>query len=124
MTTNIYDLHRAAFANVSAYVVTLDGKRVATVAIKFPRDGNRLWAYVHFIGLRMVRCYANGGGYDKCSAAVESAAETLHYSPGDETTYLNEVEALARFKAAIAGNDGQEWTRRLTDAGFCVFQAV
>lgn len=44
----IYDQHRAAFSNVSAYVITLDGEKVATIAIKFPRDGaGRLYAYVH-----------------------------------------------------------------------------
>lgn len=55
--TDIYDLHSKAFARVSAYVV-LDksGERVATVAFKFPADGaGRLYAYVHWIGVPMVR---------------------------------------------------------------------
>src|SRR4051812_8286161 len=75
---DIYDQHKAAFANVSAFVVLKDGERVATVAIKFPRDGaGRLYAYVHWIGLEMVRGSATGYGYDKRSAAVSSAAGKL-----------------------------------------------
>ena len=44
---NIYEQHEAAFGNVSAFVIAKDGKRVATIAFKFPRDGaGRLVAYV------------------------------------------------------------------------------
>lgn len=39
MTTNIYDQHKAAFANVSAYTIMKGGERVATIAFKFPRGG-------------------------------------------------------------------------------------
>src|SRR3546814_2190612 len=69
--TAIYDQHDKAFARVSAYVVTKDGAHVANVSIKFPADGaGRLYAYVHWIGLEMVRDHANGYGYDKRTAAV------------------------------------------------------
>lgn len=74
--SDIYDQHRAAFANVSAYVILRGGERVATIAFKFPRDGaGRLYAYVHWIGVPMVRGFAAGGGYDKRSAAVADAAQ-------------------------------------------------
>ena len=71
---DIYDQHDAAFARVSAFVICRDGERVATVALKFPADGaGRLHAYVHWLGLPMVRGFAGGYGYDKRSAAVIEA---------------------------------------------------
>lgn len=130
--TQIYKQHDAAFASVSAYVILKDAKRVATVAFKFPRDGaGRLYAYVHWLGTEMVRGYAGGYGYDKTSAAVESACRKLpelsreafadgvpHHSDAERANY-------GAFIAAITlGNDGQYWDRRLTDAGFTVLQAV
>ncbi|MDE2426686.1 MAG: hypothetical protein KGO96_12340 [Elusimicrobia bacterium] len=76
--TDIYDQHRAAFAQVEAYVILKDGQRVANIAFKFPRDGaGRLWAYVHWLGLSMVRGYASGCGYDKRTAACASAAKRM-----------------------------------------------
>ena len=73
--SSIYELHDKAFRHVSAYVILLNGERVATVAIKFPADGaGRLYAYVHWIGTPMVRGFAGGYGYDKRSAACADAA--------------------------------------------------
>ena len=81
--TNIYDLHTKAFSHVSAYVILKDGERVATIALKYPKDGaGRLYAYVHYIGLEMVRDYAGGYGYDKRSAAITRAtAKIKPYRP-------------------------------------------
>jgi hypothetical protein len=76
--TDIYEQHRKAFENVAAYVIAKDGEQVATVAFKYPRDGaGRLYAYVHWLGLPMVRGYANGMVYDKGSAAVCSASRNI-----------------------------------------------
>ena len=77
--TKIYEQHEAAFKYTAAYVVlNTDFQRVATIAFKFPKDGaGRLYAYVHWLGCEMVRGFAGGYGYDKTSAAVESAIEKL-----------------------------------------------
>lgn len=76
--TDIYDLHDKAFARVSAYVILRSGEKVATVAIKHPADGaGRLYAYVHWLGVPMVRGFAGGYGYDKRSAACADAAKRL-----------------------------------------------
>ena len=73
---DIYDQHKAAFPSVSAYVVLHNGERVATIAFKHPRDGSgRLYAYVHWLGVEMVRGFAGGYGYDKHSAACADAAQ-------------------------------------------------
>lgn len=129
-SANIYDQHRASFAQVSAFVVVHDGKRVATVALKYPRDGaGRLLAYVHWLGESMVRGYAGGYGYDKASAAIAHAADKLSISQGEwadgSKHYSEETLALhARFKETLARDDGYEWARRLQDAGFIVWGAV
>lgn len=122
--TSIYDQHSAAFARVSAYVVMDGAERVATVAFKFPQDGaGRLYAYVHWIGLEMVRGHANGYGYDKKSAAAYSAAGKLskeqpaHWTDRDRARF-------ADFQRKLMQDNGYDWARNLEDAGFVVLQAV
>ena len=116
--TSIYDQHDAAFANVSAFVILKGAERVATVAIKFPKDGaGRLYAYVHWIGTEMVRGMAGGYGYDKRTAAVSNAAEKLDVP-------VEHKSAHADFAVSLRDPDGRDWTRKLEDAGFTVLQAV
>lgn len=114
---NIYGQHDKAFANVSAFVITKGGDRVATIALKFPRDGaGRLYAYVHWLGEEMVRGFATGGGYDKRSAACSAAA--FRMPKGDSQG------ARLDFVAALRRDDGLDWSRQLERAGFTVLQAV
>lgn len=119
----IYKQHEAAFRDVSAFVITYGGERVATVAIKFPRDGaGRLYAYVHWLGVPMVRGFAGGGGYDKRTAACASAARKLpdHLPEG----YDAAAAVYRRFVDALARDGGRSWEDVLWDAGFRVLQAV
>lgn len=124
--TNIYKQHEAAFARVSAYVVTHDDKRVATIAFKFPADGaGRLYAYVHWLGLPMVRGFAGGYGYDKRRAACANAAKHMKAPQDDDlTTWERDKEAREAFTDAIAKDTGATWESQLRDAGFTVLQAV
>lgn len=99
--SNIYDQHSAAFASVNAYVVVKNGERVATIAFKHPRDGaGKLYAYVHWIGLQMVRGWASGGGYDKHSAAASVAVKQIPVVTGLDCNAF--VEALSH-------DDGKRW---------------
>lgn len=124
---DIYDQHAAAFAQVSAFVVMRDGEKVATVAFKFPRDGaGRLYAYVHWLGIHMVRAYAGGYGYDKRTAAAEYAARAMPtaakaYGPENDHPDVSLYDA---FRAALLLGDGYDWSRNLEKAGFTVLQAV
>ena len=119
--TNIYDQHRAAFNSVSAYVIMHDGDRVANVAIKYPRDGaGRLYAYVHWIGLEMVRGFAAGGGYDKRTAACACAARKLP----ENLPAGYESPCYRPFLDAMRKDGGLDWNTALTRAGFTVLQAV
>lgn len=116
--TKIYDQHNAAFSNVSAYVVLLNGEKVATIALKFPRDGaGRLYAYVHWLGCEMVRGYAGGYGYDKRTAAVQDAARKLHKEERSDAE-------LWQFLDALDNVGGAYFDRALEKAGFTVLQAV
>ena len=113
---NIYDQHKAAFPNVSAYVIARNGKKVATIAFKYPRDGaGRLYAYVHWLGVPMVRGFAGGYGYDKHSAAVASAVRKIS---------MDAPEPISAFVAALVTDDGPYWNNRLEAAGFQVWSAV
>jgi hypothetical protein len=130
--TRIYDQHDTAFKMLSAYVV-LDGKgdKVATIAIKFPRDGaGRLYAYVHWIGSEMVRGSATGYGYDKRSAACSVAAHNLPFpyqmSEPSKPNYISADSAPSydAFRYAMMKDDGRCWDNHLEAAGFRVLQAV
>lgn len=125
--TDIYDQHKAAFANVSAYVV-LNGsnERVATIAFKYPRDGaGRLYCYLHVFGTQMVRGFAGGGGYDKHSAAVLNAARKVPNDPGKAGHWtLEESQSFRALLKAISTNEAYSWSRELENAGFTVLQAV
>lgn len=126
--TNIYDLHDKAFALVSAYAVLKDGEHVASIKFKYPRDGSgRLWVYVHWIGVPMVRGYAGGYGYDKRTAALSSASRPLadlFNGPDYASGKPDILSAREKFLNAIAVNGGEYWDALLDRAGFDVIQVV
>lgn len=118
----IYNQHDAAFSHVAAYVVIdkRDGACVAKVAIKRSSSGLRTTAFVHWIGIPMVKGVANGGGYDKDSASVASAARRIP----DDITGRDEHGNRAAFIDAASLDGGKRWDDAVRDAGFSVFQAV
>ncbi|UGA46785.1 hypothetical protein HU230_0012380 [Bradyrhizobium quebecense] len=124
--TKIYDQHRAAFANVSAYVIlNKQGARVASVAFKYPRDGaGRLYAYVHIFGSEMVRGFAAGGGYDKHTAAVSSAVSRIKDGLDVNRWLASEVAEYDALRGALAKDGGHRWDGAAQAAGFTVLQAV
>lgn len=131
---DIYDQHDKAFGAVSAYVILWGGCKVATIAFKSPKDGaGRLWAYVHWLGLPMVRGCASGYGYDKFSAAVSDAAKRLSVvAAKDRTEELGPprsegadwLDGYEPFHTALADDNGPRWLSRLEQAGFDVLRAV
>ena len=129
--SKIYDQHEAAFSRVSAFVITHKGDRVAAIAFKYPADGaGRLYAYVHWIGSEMVRGYANGGGYDKKSAACADAArKPILVTVVDQDHNVKRVPATVfgkqdAFWKALRIDGGHSWEAELRNAGFTVLQAV
>ena len=129
---DIYSQHSDHFSCVSAYVIMRGGQRIATVAMKFPSDGaGRLYAYVHFIGMEMVRGFAGGYGYDKRTAAVKDAFRKMdpnsYFAPdeanGDPQKKMRS-ECNRFCRAILKAKDGQDWEQSLHDAGYRVFSAV
>ncbi|WP_343698833.1 hypothetical protein [Caulobacter sp.] len=121
---NIYDQHASAFRSVSAFVVLDDqGERVATVALKFPKKGEgRLCAFVHILGLQMIKGWASGYGYDKRSAAVENAVSRIKISvEGLDPALARNITA---FRLAAAAMGSRDWVNTLEAQGFRVLQAV
>lgn len=119
--SKIYDQHDAAFAHVAAHVVLKDGKPVARIAFKLPRDGaGRLYAYVRWLGVEMVRGSATGNGYDKKSAACSSAA----HQHRDNLKEARPDASAQAFWAALEKDGGYSWETELCKAGFEVIQAV
>ena len=121
---DVYQMHRTAFASVSAYVVLKGGERVATVALK---HGNSVTAYVHWIGVEMAKDRAGGGGYDRASAAVGGAATRINMRDREDAHVDDDnrpVTDRGEFVHALRVGDGRDWTHRLTDAGFTVLQAI
>ena len=124
MANDIYDQHRAAFRNVSAYAILKDGKLVAKIAFKFPKDGaSKLWAYVHWLGVPMVRGYAGGYGYDKMTAACASAARHLAGFMGPEYGCDNS-DTFKQFARIMLEDGGHHWDDALRSCSFVVWQVV
>ena len=121
--TDIYEQHRAAFSQVSAYVITdSSGERQASIAFKFPKDGaGRLYCYFHLLGTAMVRGHANGYGYDKKSAAVVNALSKLKIADGCDPKVQKLMFVLQSQGKAM---DSGTWDNVLRNAGYNVLQAV
>lgn len=121
----IWDQHRAAFRGITAYVIVGPrGGKIATIALKTSASGDRVTAYLHVMGVEMVRAYAKGYGFDKHSAAIYSAAERLPDGDRLDPPRPEVTEAVRAIKAAATAYEGSEWERRIREAGFAVFQVI
>lgn len=107
-----------AFAGMASYAVLDSGRLAATVAVKY---GARLQAFVHWLGAPMVKGIASGGGYDKTSAAVASAAPKM--TPDPYATPERDARH-AEFIAALRSPDADSWASALQGAGFTVHQVL
>lgn len=117
MSADIYGKHAAAFNKVSAYVVT-DKKGALIARIAFKR-GLSVTCFLHIFGLKMTTGRANGGGYDRNSAAAYNAVMVI-----PNTGAFPEGKILKEFKTALKeGNGGSHWDKALVEAGFNVMQA-
>lgn len=117
-TQKIYDQFDAATAQVGAYAIFKGAEYVGRAVFKYPRDGSgRLYCYLQSWGAPMVRGYASGGGYDKQTAAFESAADQM-----TELAWVDShsLDHIAQFTEAATGPDGERWSRRLEVRGYIV----
>ena len=125
MTASIYDQHNAAFSNVEAFVVMSvndngEPVRVATVAFKRAASNLRTTCYFHIIDAKMAKGTANGGGYDKSSAAAHHAVKQISADGAHSDRY----QATVRDMQAAIRDEGRSWKDDLEAAGFKVWRAV
>lgn len=127
--TKIYDQHDKAFSQVSAYVLMKGKEQIGTIALKYPKDGaGRLYAYVHVHGLEMVRGFAGGYGYDKRSAAIQSALSNIVLAKKDE--YMTQDDAdrfnkpVIKLWKAMDNMSAGDWQRDIEKQGFKVLRAI
>lgn len=121
---NIYAKFNRAFSQVEAYAIFSGHRNVARIAFKFSRTGGRVTSYVHFWGSEMLSGTANGGGYDKRSAAAGQASCKLgqHLSVNEVVPEM--ADAFIAFHTALRRDDGRDFVRHLTDHGFTVAQVI
>lgn len=120
-------------ADDNAWAIFKGSEPVAKVFIRYggrsSPNGLTVRAFVHVLGLPMVRGISRGGGYDMKSAAVISACEHLPDSKpshipgiGDVLLCGNEAQAVTSLQAIK--DAGHTWDQQLTAMGFTVFQVV
>lgn len=115
--TKIYEQFDAAFKKINAYAVLKNGNHVANINIKYPNDGmGRIFAYVHILGLEMVRDFAGGCGYDKKDTAIKAAV-------GKINTNEKSNAAISAKEMQVALSQGN-WERELEKAGFTVIRVI
>lgn len=117
--STIYDTHANAFSNVASFVILKGTDLKAKISVKYPKDGaGRLTAYVHWLGVTMVKGTASGYGYDKLSAALFASLSNF---PSD--TVL-EGDFKAFYNAIASGSNNGTWREQLQKAGFTAIQAL
>lgn len=102
-----------AFSNVSAYIILHSGAAVGRVAFK---HGASVQCFAQVWGSNMERGKAGGGGYDRATAAAEQAFARM----GGKDASAHARPHIDAMQQAMAGPDGERWTKRLEDAGYTV----
>ncbi len=120
--TDIYTQYAQATKPISGYAI-MKG-RIFVAKVIFKRGNCRMTAYTHVLGLPMTRAYANGGGYDMASAAVQAAFAKVNNKGGDKNRdtdgYMKHVKKI---NAALR-DDGAHWDSALRVAGYEVHSVV
>ena len=99
--SKFWEQYDRAFGNaqVQGYALIKDGEPIGSVAIKYPKDGaGKLQVFVWIVDGKedaiTEKGWASGYGYDKTSAAVQSALEgTLYAIPrnGEDWQYALKI---------------------------------
>lgn len=117
--TDTYKQHEAAFANLSAFIVTnKKGGTYGNNRLQMPakRRGKAILLPAHYR-----HSYANGYGYDKRSAAMVDAITKIGKTAPSDADAGKTYSAFARVAGKI---DARQWDSCIRDAGFNVLQAV
>ena len=127
MQKSIYERFDSSFGQVSAWaLLDSSGGYIGRIAFKWPRDGmGRAYCYFQLWGAAMARGSASGCGYDKGSAAFDSALEAwaaMQREAGKTDSPIRaEIVRLYTLIADCRANAGGErWTHSLESKGFRV----
>lgn len=106
-----------AFASVSAFAISKGGRTVGRVAFK---TGASVTVFLQLWGSAMTQGRASGGGYDRSTAAVETAAEKLGREeiPSDPRAAAERVRIIAAL--TDPKQDGRQWDHRLERMGYSI----
>lgn len=129
----IYCEFDKATQDLAAWAILNKGEIVAKVVRKTggrsSPHGLTVRAYVHVLGLPMVRGIARGGGYDMTSEAVLQASKML---PTEKRSHIagigavcitgSEAQAVTSFRAIK--DSGETWAGQLRAMGYTVEQVV
>ena len=122
--TSIYEAFDKATARTAAYaVLSAEGGYVGRVVFCYPRDGaGRLTCYLHIHGSTMVKGTASGCGYDKHSAAVESAVAKLTAKTVAGEATPDAAAHIACWRDVLRACGGHYWYQVLERIGYRVVQ--
>lgn len=119
-TKNVYALQSRKFKGVSAFVIMKGGKHVASVTLKFPKDGmGKLHGFMHCIGTEMVTASCSGCGYDKCTAVIVKLADEMLKQDFNKVRHADYFKLLTVLSDSEAG-----WKEYLYDNNFQVIQVI
>lgn len=112
-------------ADLHAWSVTKDGEQVARIVVRYggrsSPNGLTVRAFVHVLGLPMVRGIARGGGYDMKTAAIWGACLNLPMiGPGNmlRAQQPGVCDTVDAFKALR--DQGHDIPHQLRELGYTV----
>jgi len=115
MTKLYNEADAATNKNASAYIVLDHNRRcVAKVTLKY--TDQRCTAYLWIEGSGISKGIANGGGYDRASAAVRKAAQKM--PPCQHAGIVGYDDRRATIIALLDIDDGMRWMDRLYNQRF------
>jgi hypothetical protein len=110
----MYRAFDTATAKVSAYAISEGPRAVGRVVFT-----GRGTCWLQVWGTDMVKARVGGGGYDMHTAAVEMAARKLAWPEAGCDPFA--AHHLDRLRVVMHVKDsGENWARRLEDAGYTV----
>lgn len=123
--------HDRITRDLSAWLILKNGEPVAKVTTRYSGRSNpngvSCTAFVHVLGLPMVRGKTGpGGGYDMKSAAVEAAVANWPDDLYQKDEHLSSFarEAVYKIYGRVGLSNGQTWDAQVRAAGYTVVEVL
>lgn len=123
--SRIYESFDSATRHLAAYaVLDASGVYVARVIFRYAESGMRVTCFFQAWGSPMVKEYANGCGYDRCTAAMDSALARACKASAAPDEARPEVQAIVQSMQHAVKDDGMSWDSALIKKGFKVLSLL